>query len=81
MDLRSGRRLPPRVVPPAANQASTSRPQERTSRREEEQVKYDILAKMKKIPSLLSVYDALKMSPELRQSLIYALSLKPGRLI
>jgi len=74
MDLRSGRRLPPRVVPPAANQASTSRPQERTSRREEEQVKYEILAHLKKIPSLLSVYDALKMSPELRQSLIYALS-------
>ncbi|KAF5932377.1 hypothetical protein HYC85_028548 [Camellia sinensis] len=41
---------------------------------EEEQVKYDVLAHLKKIPALLSVYDALKMSPELRKSLIYALS-------
>ena len=32
---------------------------------EEEQVKYDVLAHLKKIPALLSVYDALKMSPEL----------------
>ncbi|XP_028062797.1 uncharacterized protein LOC114266101 [Camellia sinensis] len=41
---------------------------------EEEQVKYDVLAHLKKIPALLSVYDAVKMSPELRKSLIYALS-------
>lgn len=35
---------------------------------------YNVLAYLKKIPSLLSVYDALCKSPELRSSLIYALS-------
>ncbi|KAK2966064.1 hypothetical protein RJ640_010091 [Escallonia rubra] len=40
----------------------------------EEQVKYDVLAHLKKVPALLRIYDALKMSPELRRSLIYALS-------
>lgn len=34
---------------------------------------YKILAHLKKIPSLLSVYDALILSPELRQALIDAL--------
>ncbi|KAG5554457.1 hypothetical protein RHGRI_012105 [Rhododendron griersonianum] len=42
--------------------------------KEEEQVKYDVLAHLKKIPALLSIYDALMMSPELRKSLVYALS-------
>lgn len=37
-------------------------------------VRYDILAHLKKIPALLSVYDALKMSAELRMSLVYALT-------
>ena len=41
---------------------------------EGEQVKYDVLAHLKKISALLSVYDALRMSSELRKSLIYALS-------
>ncbi|KAB2034701.1 hypothetical protein ES319_D04G104000v1 [Gossypium barbadense] len=37
-------------------------------------VRYDILAHLKKIPALLSVYDALKMSAKLRMSLVYALT-------
>lgn len=37
-------------------------------------VRYDILAHLKKIPALLSVYDALKISAELRMSLVYALT-------
>ena len=37
-------------------------------------VRYDILAHLKKIPALLSVYDALKMSAELRMCLVYALT-------
>lgn len=37
-------------------------------------VRYDILAHLKKIPALLSVYDALKMSAELRMSLVYGLT-------
>ena len=39
----------------------------------EGQVEYDIIARLKKIPALLSIYDALKMSPELRKALICAL--------
>jgi len=35
-------------------------------------VRYDILAHLKKIQALLSVYDALKISAELRMSLVYA---------
>ncbi|TYG73546.1 hypothetical protein ES288_D04G110400v1 [Gossypium darwinii] len=37
-------------------------------------VRYDILAHLKKIPALLSVYDTLKMSAKLRMSLVYALT-------
>ena len=33
-------------------------------------VRYDILVHLKKIPALLSVYDALKMSEELRVPLV-----------
>lgn len=32
------------------------------------------MAHLKKIPSLLTIYDALRMSPELRASMIYALT-------
>lgn len=35
---------------------------------------YDVMAHLKKIPSLLIVYDAPRMSPELRASMIYALT-------
>ncbi|PON60504.1 LOW QUALITY PROTEIN: hypothetical protein TorRG33x02_284680 [Trema orientale] len=38
------------------------------------QVNYDILAHLKHIPALLSVYDALQMSPELRNALVVALT-------
>lgn len=34
---------------------------------------YNVLAHLKKISALLSVHDALRMSPELRNSLIYVL--------
>jgi len=37
-------------------------------------VNYNILAHLKRIPALLSVYDALQMSPELRKALITALT-------
>ncbi|KAH7836484.1 hypothetical protein Vadar_001965 [Vaccinium darrowii] len=56
------------------NQGSQVPIKEGDAPKEEEQVKYDVLAHLKKIPALLSIYDALKMSPELRKSLIYALS-------
>lgn len=37
-------------------------------------VDYNVLAHLKKLPALLSIYDALMLSPELRQNLIKALS-------
>ena len=37
-------------------------------------VKYDVLAHLKRIPALLSVYDALQLSRELRKALIQALT-------
>ncbi len=37
-------------------------------------IPYDVMAHLKKIPSLLSVYDTLCMSPKLRAFMIYALT-------
>lgn len=40
----------------------------------EKPIPYDVMAHSKKIPSLLTIYDALCISPELRDSMIYALT-------
>lgn len=70
--LRSGTQLPD-VRPPFSSDmpASSSNPASTDLKRR--QLK-KILAHLKKIPSLLSVYDALCLSPELRKALITALS-------
>lgn len=45
-----------------------------TGENEMTRAKYDILAHLKRIPALLSVYDALQMSPEHRNALVVALT-------
>lgn len=37
-------------------------------------ISYDVMSHLKKILSLLTIYDALCMSPELRASMIYTLT-------
>ncbi|KAG8362650.1 hypothetical protein BUALT_BualtUnG0054700 [Buddleja alternifolia] len=67
--LRGRRRL---IDVPITGEDET--PLIKSSESKEEKVKYDILAHLKRIPSSLSIYDALTMSDELRKSLIYALA-------
>ncbi|KAM2162439.1 hypothetical protein ACFX1Q_040230 [Malus domestica] len=57
--LRSGQRIPSA---------------DKKEGKESQDGKYDIVDHLKRIPSLLSVYDALKMSKELREALITALT-------
>ncbi|XP_020080518.1 uncharacterized protein LOC109704178 [Ananas comosus] len=75
--LRSGKVLPERQepvqkernrealvnkeLPTSSNQAKLTR------------IEYNVLSHLRKVPALLSVYDALMMSKELREVLIYAL--------
>lgn len=40
----------------------------------ENPILYDVMVYLKKIPSLLTIYDALYMSPDLKASMIYALT-------
>lgn len=37
-------------------------------------IPYDVMAHLKKIPSLLTIYDAIRMSLELKAYMIYTLS-------
>lgn len=46
----------------------------KASKRTENPISYDVMEHFKKISSLLTIYDALRMSPKLRASIIYALT-------
>lgn len=46
----------------------------KTIKKMDNPISYDVMAHLKKIPSLLTVYDALRMLPKLRASMIYALT-------
>ena len=54
--------------------ANDGRRDKSTGENEMTRAKYDILAHLKCIPALLSVYDALQMSPEHRNALVVALT-------
>lgn len=69
--LRSGTQLPD-VQPPAPSVGASQAPPNQTA--SPEKIKYNVMALLKKRPSLLSVYDALCLSSDLRKALITALS-------
>lgn len=77
--LRSKKQVPPQGL--TANQqadamkkASMEAEQSKAIKKTDNPVPYDVMEHFKKIPSLLTVYDALHMSPKLRASMIYALT-------
>ncbi|KAM0888475.1 hypothetical protein ACQ4PT_028304 [Festuca glaucescens] len=84
MNLRSGKVLPepPKVKQPRVDKTAASReapqgdhapnlPDKDKSTFKD--VDYNIVAHLKRIPALLSVYDALMLVPDLRQALVHAL--------
>ncbi|KAM1786196.1 hypothetical protein ACFX12_039014 [Malus domestica] len=79
-DQSSARQVPVITTVEPAVEISVSNTKASTSKRHAKNVlqsqdgKYDIVDHLKRIPSLLSVYDALKMSKELREALITALT-------
>ncbi|XP_050133202.1 uncharacterized protein LOC126609295 [Malus sylvestris] len=76
----SAREVPVTTTAEPAVEISVSTTKASTSKRHAKDVlqsqdgKYDIVDHLKRIPSLLSVYDALKMSKELKEALIMALT-------
>ncbi|KAM1500180.1 hypothetical protein ACFX10_022776 [Malus domestica] len=76
----SAREVPVTTTAEPAVEISVSTTKASTSKRHAKDVlqsqdgKYDIVDHLKRIPSLLSVYDALKMSKELKKALIMALT-------
>ncbi|KAM1083303.1 hypothetical protein ACFX19_022125 [Malus domestica] len=79
-DEPSAREVPITTTAEPTVEISVSTTKASTSKRHAKDVlqsqdgKYDIVDHLKRIPSLLSVYDALKMSKELREALIMALN-------
>jgi hypothetical protein len=86
MNLRGGKVLPdlPKPKPPRGDKAVEVNPQEATPRASNKKggklqnVDYNVLTHLKRIPALLSVYDALMLVPELQDALVQAL-LEPER--
>jgi len=86
MNLRGGKALPEPIKPrlPSAEKAKavqrTEGPKQdlqqapsSNKQPKDEEVEYNVIAHLKRIPALLSVYDALMLMPELREALIKAL--------
>ena len=72
VQLRSGRQLP-RPSPQQRNPPNVT-PNDATDHTPNVSVKYDVISHLKKIPAMLSVYDALCLSSDLRNAFITALS-------
>ncbi|KAJ0978344.1 hypothetical protein J5N97_013818 [Dioscorea zingiberensis] len=75
MQLRAGKVLQPRQLPSSNDKNKGKEVEEENiaSKRPSKRPNYNILAHLKKVPALLSMYDALMMSAEVRDSLIHAL--------
>ena len=85
MNLRNGRELPEPVKPrqPRADKTDglqrsklpiqESKPSSSKMQAKEDNIEYNVIAHLKRIPALLSVYDALTLMPDLREALIKAL--------
>lgn len=73
--LRSGRQLADPYPPPRKEPRNKDVvPNETTDPTAKVAVKYDVISHLKKIPAMLSVYDALSLSSDLRKALVTALS-------
>ena len=82
MNLRSGRALQelPQAKQPKANKAANEgappsgalEPSKKKKNRIED-IDYNVVSHLKRIPALLSVYDALMLVPDLREALVKAL--------
>jgi hypothetical protein len=83
MNLRGGKVLPelpkPKPKPTRADKAAEAAPPEAHTGASDEkkekfqEIDYNVIAHLKRIPALLSVYDALMLVPELREALVKAL--------
>jgi hypothetical protein len=81
MNLRGGKTLPdphkakPSKVDKPIKEASPpgEAPETKARSKEKPDIDYNVLAHLKRIPALLSVYDALILVPDLREALIKAL--------
>ncbi|KAK1614458.1 hypothetical protein QYE76_019975 [Lolium multiflorum] len=73
--LRSGRQLADPYPPPRKEPKSKDAvPNDSTDPACRVPVKYDVIAHLKKIPAMLSVYDALCLSSDMRKALVTALT-------
>ena len=77
MNLRTGKTIPSRQPPHQKDRArekviDTEEPVSTTLPKKvsKDRTDYNVLAHLKKIPSLLTVYDALMLSPEMRTTLV-----------
>jgi hypothetical protein len=73
VQLRSGHQLPNPYPQSKPSKGKDVIPNEKSDHVSNVSVKYDVIAQLKKIPTLLSVYDALCLSSDLRKAFITAL--------
>jgi hypothetical protein len=74
VQLRSGRQLPDPYPQSKLSKGKDVTPNEKSDHVSNVSVKYDVIAHLKKIPTMLSVYDALCLSFDLHKAFITALS-------
>jgi hypothetical protein len=74
VQLRSGRQLPYPYPQSKPLKGKDVTPNEKSDHVSNVSVKYDVIAHLKKLPAMLSVYDALCLSSNLRKAFITALS-------
>jgi hypothetical protein len=74
VQLRSGRQLPDPYPQSKLSKGKDVTPNEKSDHVSNVSVKYDAIAHWKKIPAMLSVYDALCLSSDLRKAFITTLS-------
>jgi hypothetical protein len=74
VQLRSGRQLPDPYPQSKLSKGKDVTPNEKSDHVSNVSVKYDVIAHLKKIPTILSVYDALCLSFDLHKAFITALS-------
>jgi hypothetical protein len=74
VQLRSNHQLPDPYPHSKPSKGKDVTPNEKSDHVSNVSVKYDVIAHLKKIPAMLSVYDALCLSSDLRKAFITALS-------
>lgn len=77
VQLRSGKVLPAPKVPSQEKNVATQDPPKEPEEPDQALSSYkpysNVISHLRKLPALLSIYDALMMSPEMRQSLVQIL--------